>query len=340
MARHHGPVLVDTNVILECHRTGSWRALTGGYSVETVEDCVTETHTGFQRRRTERQIDILGLRASLKTVHVVGPRQRAERPPTRSGSPGRCCGSRRRGSPACRTGGAGARHRAGPRRGFALGARDPSGGCLAAMRTGQSQPALRGSARIPRPAGVPGKIARRRGSPVKPGAERGVHKKLARQDRRPTGSGRGKRFMNRRLPQEDGEYSEYLRISAHAPNAFNTDHVVSRRRRLAVSGSSIAKITFDLSLAMNVRSENTIALMTPDPSHQYGTETFDRSEDPNSVIDRRRLSRVGADGCRRDVRSSPWPSCKSCSASFPRTARSSTKRRRRGTASGASATRS
>ena len=27
MARHHGPVLVDTNAILECFRVGSWRAL-------------------------------------------------------------------------------------------------------------------------------------------------------------------------------------------------------------------------------------------------------------------------------------------------------------------------
>ena len=50
MARHHGPVLVDTNVILECWRVGAWRALAGGYRVETVEDCVIETQTGFQRR--------------------------------------------------------------------------------------------------------------------------------------------------------------------------------------------------------------------------------------------------------------------------------------------------
>ena len=27
MARHRGPVLVDTNVILECWRVGAWRAL-------------------------------------------------------------------------------------------------------------------------------------------------------------------------------------------------------------------------------------------------------------------------------------------------------------------------
>ncbi len=53
MVRHRGTVLVDTNVILEAHRTGTWRALTGGYRVETVEECVTETQTGFQLRRTE-----------------------------------------------------------------------------------------------------------------------------------------------------------------------------------------------------------------------------------------------------------------------------------------------
>ena len=57
MARHAGPVLVDTNAILECFRVGAWRALAGGYGVETVEDCVTETQTGYQRRRPEQQID-------------------------------------------------------------------------------------------------------------------------------------------------------------------------------------------------------------------------------------------------------------------------------------------
>src|SRR3954454_22007312 len=53
MGRHRGPVLVDTNVILECWRVDAWRALAGGYAVETVEDCVTETQTGFQRRHRE-----------------------------------------------------------------------------------------------------------------------------------------------------------------------------------------------------------------------------------------------------------------------------------------------
>ena len=62
MARHSGPVLVDTNAILECWRVGAWRALASGYGVETVEDCVIETQTGFQRRRREQQIDAGALR--------------------------------------------------------------------------------------------------------------------------------------------------------------------------------------------------------------------------------------------------------------------------------------
>lgn len=77
MARHQGSVLVDTNVILESYRIGAWRALTGGYRVETVEDCVTETQTGFQRRRPEQQIDPIALRASLAAVHSVGDRDLA-----------------------------------------------------------------------------------------------------------------------------------------------------------------------------------------------------------------------------------------------------------------------
>ena len=36
MARYAGPVLVDTNIILESDQVGSWRALTGGYRVELL----------------------------------------------------------------------------------------------------------------------------------------------------------------------------------------------------------------------------------------------------------------------------------------------------------------
>lgn len=77
MARRSDPILVDTNVILECHRTGCWRALAGGYRLETVEECVTETQTGHQRRRPEQQIDLVSLRRSLAQEHAVSDAQRA-----------------------------------------------------------------------------------------------------------------------------------------------------------------------------------------------------------------------------------------------------------------------
>src|ERR1700752_144635 len=77
MARHPGPVLLDTNAILECFRVGSWRALSSGYNIETVEDCVTETQTGYQRRRAELQIDAARLVATLKAVHLVTDAERA-----------------------------------------------------------------------------------------------------------------------------------------------------------------------------------------------------------------------------------------------------------------------
>ena len=69
MARHRGAVLVDTNVILEAYRAGAWRALADGYPMETVEECVTETQTGFQRRSPERRIDEKELRDSPRAVH-------------------------------------------------------------------------------------------------------------------------------------------------------------------------------------------------------------------------------------------------------------------------------
>lgn len=77
MARRSGPILVDTNVILECHRTGSWRALAGGHRLETVETCVTETQTGFQRRRPEQQIDVAALRQSFAKENAVTDAHRA-----------------------------------------------------------------------------------------------------------------------------------------------------------------------------------------------------------------------------------------------------------------------
>ena len=77
MARHRGPVLVDTNVIIEAWRAGAWRALANGYAIETVEDCVVETQTGFQRRAPAQQIDNQQLRAALKAIHNVTDADRA-----------------------------------------------------------------------------------------------------------------------------------------------------------------------------------------------------------------------------------------------------------------------
>ena len=75
---HRAPVLVDANVIIESYRTGTWGAVAGGYRVETVEDCVIETQTGFQRRREEELIEVRELRASLEAEHAVDDRERAE----------------------------------------------------------------------------------------------------------------------------------------------------------------------------------------------------------------------------------------------------------------------
>src|SRR6516165_6123858 len=77
MAKHHGPVLVDTMVIIECWRVSAWRALTGGYGVETVEMCEIETQTGLQRRRVEQQIERSVLRETLKAVHQVSEIEKA-----------------------------------------------------------------------------------------------------------------------------------------------------------------------------------------------------------------------------------------------------------------------
>jgi hypothetical protein len=68
---------VDTNVIVEAWRIDAWRALCGGYVLETVEECVIETQTGYQNRRPEQQIDREALLAGLKAVHKVSDAERA-----------------------------------------------------------------------------------------------------------------------------------------------------------------------------------------------------------------------------------------------------------------------
>lgn len=77
MARLRDSILLDTNVIVEAWRVDAWRALCGGYTLETVEECVIETQTGFQNRRPEEQIDRQALLGGLKTVHTVSDAERA-----------------------------------------------------------------------------------------------------------------------------------------------------------------------------------------------------------------------------------------------------------------------
>lgn len=72
------PILVDTNVIIECHAAGCWAVFAGAFRPETVEKCVEETQNGRQKRRPEQQIDEAALRRSLGSVHAVSEVQLAE----------------------------------------------------------------------------------------------------------------------------------------------------------------------------------------------------------------------------------------------------------------------
>lgn len=68
-----GTILVDTNTLLAAHRSRCWRPIAGGYRVETVEECITETQTGAQRRAPADRIDEAELRRDLVAVHDVAP---------------------------------------------------------------------------------------------------------------------------------------------------------------------------------------------------------------------------------------------------------------------------
>jgi len=76
--RTGGLVLVDTNVIIEAHRKGTWSVLSRGYQLETMEECVTETKTGFKLRRKEQDIDAGQLHGTLAADHAVSEREVVE----------------------------------------------------------------------------------------------------------------------------------------------------------------------------------------------------------------------------------------------------------------------
>lgn len=70
-------VLVDTNVIIEAHRTGCWKALADAFALHTVDKVIEETQTGFQNRKPEQQIDLKSLLATLAHVERVTDEDRA-----------------------------------------------------------------------------------------------------------------------------------------------------------------------------------------------------------------------------------------------------------------------
>lgn len=70
-------VLVDTNVILEAVRTGTWNALTGAVHVETVEECRDEALRGDATRPSYIPVSDADF-GRLHAVHPVSKLERAE----------------------------------------------------------------------------------------------------------------------------------------------------------------------------------------------------------------------------------------------------------------------
>lgn len=69
-------VLVDTNVILEAHRTGCWAQISQYFALHTVGKVVEETQTGYQNRVQEEWIDEVELRATFACIADVTEEQR------------------------------------------------------------------------------------------------------------------------------------------------------------------------------------------------------------------------------------------------------------------------
>jgi hypothetical protein len=70
-------VLMDTNIIIEAHRTRCWRAVIKFFNVQTVEKCCEEAATGDKRRADYVEIDLEAMRTSVM-VHPVSLLELAE----------------------------------------------------------------------------------------------------------------------------------------------------------------------------------------------------------------------------------------------------------------------
>lgn len=69
-------ILVDACVIIEAHRTNSWKALSSGFLLETVETCIVEAQTGRAARIFPPVTDG-ELRGAFNNVHSVSALDRA-----------------------------------------------------------------------------------------------------------------------------------------------------------------------------------------------------------------------------------------------------------------------
>lgn len=70
-------ILVDTNVVIEAHRTRCWKALLGRYKLDSVEQCLIELASGNQMRRGYVPVDADEIRSALRPKSVT-EKQRAE----------------------------------------------------------------------------------------------------------------------------------------------------------------------------------------------------------------------------------------------------------------------
>jgi hypothetical protein len=85
---------VDTNVIIEAFRIKCWSAIAGQFSLETVQECVTEARTGDQGNATRTNIPDDEFKNGLTKTHDVSKKERAniiEYPSCRGLDPGEQC---------------------------------------------------------------------------------------------------------------------------------------------------------------------------------------------------------------------------------------------------------
>lgn len=64
-------VFIDTNVVIEAFRTGTWTALCNKFSIETVEQVIEEALTGDHTKAGRVDIPAAALRDGLAARHTV-----------------------------------------------------------------------------------------------------------------------------------------------------------------------------------------------------------------------------------------------------------------------------